>query len=232
MKIFTKISFLAFALFWALSPARAAFGGQVVDSIVATVNGHVILQSDLDEALAYEAVLNGRPPSQFTDDERRAVLDRLIDQELLREQMNSTEFKHATEAEAEERVKEARRQYPGATTEQGWQAVLKQFGVTEKDLMQHVRQQIDLMRLVDARLRPAVQIDSKSIEDYYREKFARQLPEAGSPGVALAEVSGKIRELLTQQKVNELLVAWLETLRAASDVHMPGSSAAPIQEIR
>jgi hypothetical protein len=38
---------------------------EVIDRIVATVNGHIILQSDWDEALCYEALLNGRPLSQF-----------------------------------------------------------------------------------------------------------------------------------------------------------------------
>ena len=61
------------------SPARA---GQVIDRIVATVNGRIILQSDWDEALSYESLLSGRALSFFTDEDRRAVLDRLIDQEL------------------------------------------------------------------------------------------------------------------------------------------------------
>ena len=78
----------------------AARGGEVIDRIVATVNGHIILQSDWNEALSYEALLNGRPVAQFTDDDRRAVLDRLIDQELLRGQMKAADFQHATESEA------------------------------------------------------------------------------------------------------------------------------------
>ena len=133
---------------------------------MATVNGHIILQSDWDEALRYEALLNGRSQNQFTDDERRAVLDRLVDQELLGEQMKSAFFQHASEAEAAARIADARKQYPEAATAAGWQAVLARFHLTEKDLLAHVEQQIDLMRLVDARLRPAVQIDSKTIEAY------------------------------------------------------------------
>jgi len=183
---------------------------------VATVNGHIILQSDWDEALRYEALLNGRSQNQFTDDERRAVLDRLVDQELLGEQMKSAFFQHASEAEAAARIADARKQYPEAATAAGWQAVLARFHLTEKDLLAHVEQQIDLMRLVDARLRPAVQIDSKTIEAYYRDKFVPQLKESGVGDVPLEEVTGKIRELLTQEKVNELLVSWLQTLRSES----------------
>jgi len=202
-----------------LPTARA----EVIDRIVATVNGHIILQSDWDDALRYEALLNGRALNEFTDDDRRAVLDRLIDQELLAEQMKAASFQHASESEAAARLAEARKQYPEATTDEGWQSVLARFHLTEKDLVAHVRQQIDLMRLVDAHLRPAVQIDSKSIEAYYREKFVPQLKQSGAGEVPLADVSARIRELLTQEKVNELLVSWLQTLRSESKVSVPGT---------
>jgi peptidyl-prolyl cis-trans isomerase SurA len=194
----------------------AAQSGQVIDRIVATVNGHIILQSDWDEALRYEALLNDRVPGQFNDDERRAVLDRLIDQELLGEQIKSALFRHASESEAEARIADARKQYPEAATAEGWQAVLARFQLTEKDLLAHVEQQIDLMRLVDAHLRPSVQIDSKTIEAYYRDKFVPQLKQSGAGAVPLQEVTGKIRELLTEEKVSELLVSWLQTLRSES----------------
>ena len=202
---------------------------EVIDRIVATVNGHLILQSDWDDALRYEALLNGGKLSEFTEDERRAVLDRLIDQELLGEQMKAAYFQHASEAEASARVAEARKQYPEATTDEGWQAVLASFGLTEKELAAHVQQQIDLMRLVDARLRPAVQIDSKTIEAYYREKFVPQLKQSGASEVSLADVSARIRELLTQEKVNELLVSWLQALRSESKVSEP-NAAEPVGE--
>lgn len=196
--------------------------GEVIDRIVATVNGHIILQSDWDDALRYEALLNGRRLSEFSNEDRRAVLDRLIDQELLGEQMKSASFQHCTEAEAADRIAEARKQYPNASSDEGWRNVLASFQLAERDLLARVQQQIDLMRLVDSHLRPEVQIDSKSIEAYYREKFVPQLRESGSGEVALADVSGKIRELLTQEKVNELLISWLQTLRSESKVSVPG----------
>jgi peptidyl-prolyl cis-trans isomerase SurA len=219
----TTVTIAAFALLFAalfLAPQGAV--AQVIDRIIATVNGHVILQSDWDEALCYEALLTNRDVAQFTDDDRRAVLDRLIDQELLREQMKSADFAHATDTEVAARVADARKQYPQAASTDAWQSLLAQYHLTEKDLIAHVRQQIEVMRLVDARLRPAVQIDSKSIEAYYRDQFVPKLKQAGASEVPLAEVSAKIRELLTEQKVSELLVSWLQTLRSEGQVHIPG----------
>jgi peptidyl-prolyl cis-trans isomerase SurA len=203
-----------------LAPGHAS--AEVIDRIIATVNGRVILQSDWDEALCYEALLTNRTLAQFTDDDRRSILDRLIDQELLREQMKSADFVQATDAEVAARVADARKQYQQAASTEAWQALLAQYHLTEKDLFTHVRQQIDVMRLVDARLRPAVEIDSKSIEAYYRDQFVPKLKRSGASEVPLAEVSARIRELLTQEKVSELLVSWLQTLRSEGQVHIPG----------
>jgi peptidyl-prolyl cis-trans isomerase SurA len=224
VRLRTKTALIALTLLMSALILPAACAGEVIDRIIAKVNGHIILQSDWDEALCYEALLNGRALSQFTDDDRRAVLDRLIDQELLGEQMKSALFEQASESEAAARVADSRKHYPEAATDQGWQAVLARFALSEKDLVAHVRQQIDLMRLVDARLRPAVQIDSKTIEAYYREKFVPQLKQSVAGEAPSAEVAAKIRELLTQEKVNELMISWLQSLRSESKVTVPGTT--------
>ena len=204
----------------------------VFDRIVATVNGHVILQSEWDEELGYEAVLTGRHLSGLTTDERKAVLDRLIDQELLGEQMATAIFSRASEQEAAARISEARHQSLAGTDENSWSLALAAFRITEKDLLAHVQRQMNLARLVDARLRPAVQIDAKSVEAYYREKFVPELKQAGSAEAALASVSDRIRDLLTEQKVNELLVSWLRTLRSEGEVNVRGRTSEAEQETR
>ena len=216
------VALLVPVLFLALAQASGEVPSEVIDRIIATVNGHIILQSDWDEALCYEALLSNRALTQMTDEDRRAVLDRLIDQELLREQMKSADFIHATDAEVSARVADARKQYPKPESGEGWQSLLAQFHLAEKDLVAHIRQQIDVMRLIDARLRPGVDIDSKSVEAYYRDQFVPKLKQAGASAMPLAEVSAKIRELLTEQKVSELLVSWLQTLRSEGQVHIPG----------
>ena len=226
-KVRTIVMFIA-ALILSLSfMVRPVAAGEVIDRIVATVNGQIILQSDWNDALRYEALLSARTVSDFNTEERRAVLDRLIDQELLGEQMKSALFKHATEEEAAAEVAQTRQLYPEASTDDGWKALLARFGLNEKALVSHVQEQIDLMRLVDAHLRPTVQIDSKSIEAYYREKFIPQLKQSGSGNVPLDEVSAQIRELLTQEKVSELMVSWLHSLRSESKVSVPGAAESP-----
>ena len=197
------------------SPVHA---GDVVDRIVATVNGQAILQSDWEDALHYEAFIAGHSSEQLTPAERKSALDRLIDQELLRQQIRSADFQHASDQDIGARIQEMRRQYPGAESDSGWHAALTRYGLTERNLKNRVALQLDLLRLVDARLRPTVQIDSKSIESYYNQELLPQLRQSGAQQIPLAQASPKIKELLTQRKIDQLLTAWLQTLRTGSEI--------------
>jgi hypothetical protein len=191
---------------------------EVIDRIVATVNGQIILLSDWEDSLRFEAFTSGRPLERFTAEERKAVLDRLIDRELLREQLHAADIQHASAEEVANRVVEIRKQYPEAATELGWRSVLERYRLNEDGLKSRVATEIDLMRLVDARLRPTVNVDSKSIESYYNQELLPQLRQSGAQNVPLAEVTSKIKELLTQKKISQLLITWLQSLRAGSQI--------------
>jgi hypothetical protein len=224
-------AFLLFGIGLAVFPAPG-LGGEVVDRVVATVNGQIILQSDWEDALCYQAFIAGRAPQALTVEEQKAALDHLIDQELLREQIHSSDFHQATDEQVAKQVQEIRQRYPNAATTEGWQGVLAQYGFTDASLHQHVTLEIDLMRLVDSRLRPNVNIDSKSIESYYEQELLPQLRQSGAQAVPLAQVTPQIRELLTQQKVNELLVAWLHNLRTGSEIRTSAESPDSGGELR
>ncbi len=94
--------------------------GTIVDRVVANVNGHVVLQSDWEEEVAFEAFENGRAPDSFTTAERQAALDRLVDQELLREQVRPSQPAPAEQVAA--RVAEVRKLQPDSSTDAGWHA--------------------------------------------------------------------------------------------------------------
>ena len=199
--------------------ALPSFGTEMIDRIVATVNGHIILQSDWDDALCYEAFVAGHPLDKVTASDRKDSLDRLIDQELLREQIRITDTNLPSEQRVEDRLTDIRKSYPAADTDQKWQALLAKYDLTPPELRSHVVHELELLRLVQSRLRPSVQIDPKSIESYYNEELLPQLRQEHAKELPLAEVTPQIRELLTEQKVNQLLTAWLQTLRAGSEIH-------------
>ena len=201
-----------------LATIGAVRAGEVIDRIVATVNGHAILLSDWDEALRYEALVNGKLIGSAVEAERKAVLERLVDQELLRQQMEGLQYPHATDEEINRQVAEIRRQLPGAPNDEAWRALLGRYGFTQEDFKARVGAQLDMLRFLDVRLRPSIHVDAASVETYYREKFLPELRKSGAGDVPLAEVSPKIEELLAQQRMDELLAQWLRELRQQSAI--------------
>lgn len=191
--------------------------GDIIDRIVATVNGHVILLSDWDDAVRFEAFVENRPLDQISDQDRSRALDQLIDQELVREQTQANDAPPPAAEEVQKRIQEIQSQRSTGTPS-AWQAALANYGFDEKHLEARIAQNLVLMRQVEARLRPTVQIDPASIESYYHDQFLPQLRNAGAQEVPLAQVSSKIREILTERKLNELFSSWLQSLRAGSKI--------------
>jgi peptidyl-prolyl cis-trans isomerase SurA len=218
---FTLATVAYFALGMALS--APGWAGQVVDRVVANINGHVVLQSDWEEEVAFEAFSDGRDPDSFTSVERKAALDRLIDQELLREQVKPSSPAPADQIAA--RVAAVRKAQLDCPTEETWRAKLQRYGLTERALEKRLGDEIQLMKLVEDRLRPSVQIDQRAVESYYNEQLLPELKKAGSNAKPLTEVFGRIKDLLAEKKMNELLTGWLANLRSGSHIATPESSA-------
>jgi|SRR6185312_1949410 len=192
--------------------------GQVIDRIVATVNGHIILQSDWDDAVRCEALVNGHALTDVTPKDRKDVLDRLIDQELLREQIPPQETPAVSDNDVSRRLAEIRKFYDKTGNSQAWAKTLAQYQVTVPQIKDKIVLQMQLMWLVNSHLRGEVQIDQKSIESYYNQDLLPQLDQSGAKQIPLAKATPQIKEILTQRKMNELLIAWLQNLRAGSKI--------------
>src|SRR5215470_2246764 len=208
----------------ALAPLGCA--ADLVDRIVATVNGHVILQSDWDDAIRFEAFVEGRPLDRLSEHDRSRALDRLIDQELLREQAQGPETPQPPADEVQQRIMDLQKEHKASTSSQ-WHAVLAKYGLAQKQVEAWLAHDIAVLHQVEARLRPTVQIAPQTIESYYQDTFLPQLRKAGAQDVPLAQVSGKIREILTEQKVSELFTSWLQTLRSESKISLPSAAPPP-----
>ena len=197
--------------------------GEVLDRMVATVNGHVILQSDWDEELRFECFMSGHTLPDVSTDEKEAALDRLIDQEVLREQMRLMDSKPAAAEQIEKQMYALKtdqlRQHAGGS----WQTALSRYQLTDKIIENHVAAELEQFQLIDTRFRPSIQVSAAEIEKYYREQLVPKLPP--SDPVSLADASPKIREILVQEKMNQMLNSWLETLRSQAQIRITSASS-------
>ena len=192
--------------------------GEVLDRIVATVNGRAILQSEWQDEVRYECFVAGRALQSLTPQDRQGALNRLIDQELLREQMRATEFKSSNSEEVEKQIEAVRNDYARDHTAQPWSAALSTYHLNEAEIKNHIALELSQLRLVDAHLRPAIQVDDTAVEAYYKDHLAPQV--AGGRQTTLQQATPKIRELLIQEKMNQLLGSWLESLHSQAQIRI------------
>jgi peptidyl-prolyl cis-trans isomerase SurA len=200
-----------------LVPA-AAFAGEIIDAVVATVSRQPVLQSEWDDATRFEAFMQQKPLSAVSDRDRVSALQRLIDRRLLEVQMNSPNYLAPSAEELRSALAKLRAQIPAAKNEAGWQAILAEYSFTQREIENHLREETQMMNFVEVRLRPAVHIQPDEVEAYYRAQVLPDLERAGVKMVTLQEVEPKIRELLVQQHMDELLDAWLHNLRQQTPV--------------
>jgi peptidyl-prolyl cis-trans isomerase SurA len=200
---------------------------EVVDRMVAVVNKRVILESELDQATRVQFLLQGKPLSNDRPEApaAEAVLDRLIDRSLLEQQITNPTMLDPTPEELAARIQEVRAQLPGAATDEGWKKMLAAYGLTRQDLEDHFVSEFRALRFVDLRFRGVVRVDKASIASYYEEKLLPELRARGASAPPLAEISGRIENILIEQHVDTMLNEWLQTLRAQAHIEKIRSSS-------
>jgi len=206
-----------------LTASIAVRSSEMIDRIVATVNGHVILQSDWDEELRFECFMSGHTLRDISIDQKKAALERLIDQQILREQMRLMDSKPTAAEQIEKQMDilkaDQLRQHAGAS----WGTALSQYRLTDKIIENHVAAELEQFQLIDSRFRPSIQISATEIEKYYREQLVPKIP--ASDPVSLTDATPKIREILVQEKMNQLLNSWLETLRSQAQIRITSANS-------
>lgn len=200
--------------------ATLARGGETIDGVVATVNGVPLLQSDVDDALRFEAFLQQRSVALLTAGDREFAFQRLIDRELLRQEM-PTDFAIAPE-EVSRQLANVRSQFSGAETADAWIRILASYGLTEQTVNERVSDQLRVLAFIDLRLRAAVRIDDDAVAAYYNETLVPKLKQMNAPVDPLASVSSKIEQLLVQKRMDELLAIWIANLRSQSQISVMG----------
>ena len=198
-----------------VSPAT---GGEVIDAVVATVNHKPLLQSDWEEAICFEAFMQQKALSQVTQDDRVKALQRLIDRQLLKAQMGNENYLQPSPDEIEKNIATLRAQVANGNDNRHWQQLLASYGLSEPMLKDHLRTETQMMNFIDVRLRPTVHVQPDEVEAYYKNQLLADLQNNGGKIIAFEEVEAKIRELLTQQRMDELLDVWLHNLRQQAEI--------------
>jgi len=193
------------ALLVLLSTANGEIAQKVVDRVVARVEEEIILQSDVEQLARYQSLVDGKAESEAQ------ILDRLIDQWIVKKEAEASRFPAASEADIEREMRRLERSF---ANKEDFVAQREKTGLTEAELLQIVTAQAYLSNYLDSRFRPSVQIEEKAIVDFYNETLIPRAKARGQEPPSLDAARDLIQEVLTQRGINEQADKWLKESRA------------------
>jgi len=188
-----------------LSGLSLASAQEVIDRIAARVENDIILLSEVRELSRYQFFIDGK-----TEDDVK-ILDRLIDQWIVRNEANVAQFPQPPIEEVTRSLDRLKRSFssPGAFEERK-----KQSGLSDEDVRKMLTSQLYLSNYLDTRFRPSIQIEQKTVEEFYKTRVVPRAETRGETPPTLESARDFIQEALVQQAINEQAYRWLKESRA------------------
>ena len=177
---------------------------KMVDRIVARVEEEIILQSDMEQLARYQALVDGKAESDA------AILDRLIDQWIVRKEAEASRFPAASDVDVERGM---RRLMWSFAKPEDFDAQRTKAGLSEIEVRQIVVAQTYLSNYLDSRFRPTVQVEESAIKDFYEQAVIPRAKARGQEAPSFEAARDVIQEALIQQGINEQADKWLKESR-------------------
>ena len=193
----------------------SAHAQEVVDKMVATVNGHeLITYTDLLWQLALEP---DAPLDNPRSEDLQRTLNLLIDQRLIVEEAGKLPAITAKDKDVTDAANALINRFP---SQQGFQDRIQRVGLTPEQFREIVRQRVEIENYLTFRFRSFVVVSPKEISDYYRDTYVPRWRKT-SPGrivETLEQATPKIEKILTESKIESDTDAFLEDARARAEI--------------
>jgi parvulin-like peptidyl-prolyl isomerase len=178
---------------------------ELIDRIVARVENDIILLSEVRALGRYQQLVEGKSESEAQ------ILERLIDQWIVRSEADTAQFPHPSEEDVARGVERVEKSF---TSQEEYDARRKQTGLTDTDVRKMVAAQLYLSNYLDSRFRPSAQIGPKDVEDFYQKAVIPRAQARGQAPPSLDVARDYIQEALVQRSITEQADRWLNESRA------------------
>jgi len=208
MKIYLS-AFCALVCALSLATARA----EITDRMLATVNGQLITQSDVCWALALDPELQ---PLDLGEENRKMMLERLIDQKMLDQEAEKIPQNAPSEEEITNYINHELIKRFGS--EPIFRERLQKVGLDYPLLHEIVRHRLEILKYIDFRFRAFVFVKAEEVERYYGEVALPRMRNRGGNIRALEEMRAEIEAVLAEERVNAELDRFFDETRAQAQI--------------
>jgi peptidyl-prolyl cis-trans isomerase SurA len=195
----------------AILVVMAAFApAETLDRVSARVGKDAITESALRRHLRMEAFFARKAPD-LTPESRRKAAERLIDQLLIRRELELNRFAPPAAADVETQIGQLMksRQEDAAALE----ASLESYGFSLDDLRSEILYQIMVLRFVEFRFSAGILVTDPEIEAAYEKEVVSEARQRNAPVPSAEEARSGLVKLLTYRKTNAALEQWLAQAR-------------------
>ncbi len=196
----------------------------VLDQVVAVVNNHPILASDVDNEMRLAVLDPGQAGLGLLTPSR--ALEQLISRALIQQQIHEEDEQvtEPSQAEVDARLEEIRKELPtcvrfNCASQQGWKKFLAAHGLTPEQVESYLRFRLQILSFIEMRFRQGIRITPEEIKSYYTKTLLPQYA-VGEATPSLDKVAPRIQEILLERQVNVLFDDWLDNLRKQGDVEV------------
>lgn len=176
------------------------FKAEIIDRIAIIVDQQVITESQINEEVRVTALLN-QQPVQMKEEDRRSAADRLVQQLLVKREMDLENYPMPTAEEVQKYYDQLSQNFGGLDR---FRRAIENDQLTVKTLKQHLALQLTTLRFIEYRFRPDFNVSEEDIAAYRRLH----------PSSAAGELShDAVREALIEERTDQILAAWLEESR-------------------
>jgi hypothetical protein len=206
---------------WSSVPAAIAFvaaltGADVIDRIAVVVGDQVITEHEIMLELRTVALLNDKP-LDFSSAARREVAERLVEQALIRREMEVSRYGPPSVADTARVFDETKKQR--FKTDQEYEASLGKYGVSEDEIRRHIQWQLMTLRFIDFRFRTGIQVPLEELRRYYENQFSADWRQKNTgPVPPFEEVRDDIERIIAEQSVDQALERWLGQQRTQTPI--------------
>jgi len=190
----------------------AAAGAQMVNCIVAVVNGQVITLLDVQVAAEF-GLAGPAAPAEGTDP-REAALEALVDRKLVLDL--AREVRSADRGE----VAAAAAELKTSMGEEAFAAKLAKFGLTEAGLAPYLEERILYDRALALRFSPGIPVSVTEVERYYRDIYVPEQTRLGRAVEPIDRASGAIETAIRDERRTQQMATWVRDLRKRADIQL------------
>lgn len=190
-------------------------GAVVLDRIAVIAGKHAIKESGIERDLRLTEFLNGQP-LDLSPAAKRQSAERLIDQDIIRQEIATGNYQRPSESEASELLDRLRRDRFGGSDSRLREA-LARYGLTEDDLREQLLWQLTVLGFIDQRFRVGVLVTDEEVHAYCEQHLSelrRQYPTAGN----CEALAPKIKSSLEGERINQNFNEWLAQARKSERI--------------